>query len=226
MQNIRSQLESMVSRLKNVPQISVKHYYIGGPTCKSEIAQAKRFANGFLPAGVEEFYRQVDSFRLEWKYRLPPDDDRVVMGGVNIRPITQVFGDNWRDITWHPLDDGVEPTADDEWRFQFRKVLPFDVFEPEACGCFIQEPDGRSVPEDCISYHYFGESLVRTRYTFSEYIERLLKSYGYWYWIRALFAGPERGGHLNDPRWFLEEIHGPGIVESLFNRGKGEELYG
>ena len=226
MQNIRSQLEAMVVRLRSVPQISIEIEETGGPTPESEIEEARRFANGYLPAGVEEFYRQVRSFRLEWKYKLHKDDDRMVSGCVNIQPIREVFGDNWRGSTWFPLPDGVEPNADDEWRFQFRKVLPFDVFQPEACGCFLQEPDGSSTPEDYISFHYFGEQLVRTRYTFADYVERLLKSYGYWYWIKALFAGPERTHHDNDPRWFLEKVHGPGIIESLFNRGEGEELYG
>lgn len=213
----------MIARLRSIPQIEIGLEKIGGPTPEFEIEEAKRFANGVLPTGVEEFYRQIRSFRLEWKYKLSPGDKRHVVGRINILPICEVFGDNWRGRIWFPLPEGLEPNLDDEWRFEFRKVLPFDNFVPEACGSFIQESDDGSVPEDCIAFHYCGEDLVRTRYTFGEYIERLLKSYGYWYWICALFGPPGTSSEADETRWFLSEIYGPGVNERFFNRSRVEE---
>ncbi|KAK2764899.1 hypothetical protein FQN54_008596 [Arachnomyces sp. PD_36] len=207
LQNIRPQIEAMFARLRQVPEIAVESAAIGAPARESEIEKAKKFANGSLPTGVEDFYRQIGWLRLEWKYQLPEDDSRHVVGHINIRPIDVVFGDNWREITWFPLPDDIEPNIDDEWRYIYRKVLPFDRFVPEACTCFIQEPDGSS-PEEFVAFFYLGEELSRTRYTFTEYIHRLFKSHGYFYWVESLCPGHEDSTQVENFWEFMTQIYG------------------
>ena len=176
------QLKKMLSTLQLHPDITVTEAKVNPPAPQYQIFQAISYARGTLPPGVEEFYSQVGSIDVEWAYTDPkaPNTNLPLTGSIHILPITEVFGDNWRDITWFPLPEDLQPHPDDAWRFTYRNVVPFDLFVPEACMCFIQE-EGQT-PENCVAFHYFGEELYRTRYTFSEYIERLLASYGFWYW--------------------------------------------
>ena len=213
----------MIARLKSVEGITVITEHIGGPTCDYNIEAARRFANGHLPTGVEEFYRQVSSFCLEWTYTSLLNKRRP-MGCIDIQPILRTFGDNWRDKTWFPLPDGVQPTPEDKWQFKFQNVLPFDIFQPEACGCFLMDPiGGESVPENFIAYHYFGEELVRSQYTFTEYIERMLKTYGFWYWTSVLASSVAvETGESEEFGQFMTKVYGSSW-DDYFNR-PGTEL--
>ncbi|KAK2808005.1 hypothetical protein FQN50_005087 [Emmonsiellopsis sp. PD_5] len=218
LRNIRPQIESMISRLRQIPEITIEIANIAPPTPDSEIEQARAFANGFLPTGIEEFYRQIGSFNLEWKYNLPENDPRHIVGHIDILPITRVFGDNWQYITWFPLPEHVVPNVDDEWRFKFRNVLPFDFFVAEACMCFLQESvagDGRGKPADFVAFHRSGMEVHGTRYTFVEYVERLLKSYGFFYWMEALCGGCEGSPQVEEFRKVMEGIYG-GDNEEIF----------
>jgi hypothetical protein len=176
----------MVISLQQHPHIRVTEARLDPPTPRHDIDEAKAYANGVLPDGVEQFYSQVGSFVLGWEHISPEltTGDLPCTGHIQILPIAEIFGDNWRDITWFPLPDHIEARPDDKWRFTYRDVLPFDFFVPEACMCFIQTPGG--IPENHVAYHYFGKELYRTRYTFGDYIERLLASYGFWYWGETL----------------------------------------
>lgn len=169
----------MIFTLQQHPHIRVTEARLDPPTPQPVIDQAKEYANGILPDGVEEFYAHVGSFALEWEHTFPEQTIRDLPSTrhIKILPINETFSDNWRGITWFPLPGHIEPRPDDEWRFTYRRVLPLDFFVPEACMCFIQTPDG--IPEDHIAYHYFGKELYRTQYNFGDYIERLLASYGF-----------------------------------------------
>ncbi|KAH7124798.1 P-loop containing nucleoside triphosphate hydrolase protein [Dactylonectria macrodidyma] len=212
---IRRRLECMAESLQQHPNIRVTEAKISASAPQSEIDEAKKYANGRLPSGVEEFYKQVGSFRLEWELISPEMaiGDIPSTGHIRILTILEIFGDNWRDITWFPLPDYVEPTPDDEWRLRFRNVLPFDFFIPEACMCFIQEPAG--TPEDYVAYHYFGEELYKTRYTFGDYVERLLASHGYWYWMETLCSESADSAQVDSFRANMPRIFA-GYDDSLF----------
>ncbi|KAK2776977.1 hypothetical protein FQN53_002443 [Emmonsiellopsis sp. PD_33] len=218
LQNLRPRIESMISRLRQIPEITIEAAEIAPPTPDSEIEQARSFANGSLPTGVEEFYRQIGAVNLHWKYNLPENDPRHIVGHIDILPITRVFGDNWQYVTWFPLPEHVVPNVDDEWRFRFRNVLPFDFFVPEACMCFLQEGvagDGGGKQADFVAFHRFGMAVHGTRYTFVEYVERLLKSYGFFYWMEALCGGCEGSHQVEEFRKVMGGIYG-GDNEEIF----------
>jgi hypothetical protein len=137
--------------------------------------QARQLAGGRFPAGVEAFYRELNGFELEWQ--LKDAAGSAGAGFVNILPIQRVFGD-WKDTTWF---DSV-PASE-----RFRPVQPFDLFQPEACACFCKAADAPA--GDDVYFHFFGEDLSQALCTFPEYLERLLVSRGYSYWIRALLPG-------------------------------------
>jgi hypothetical protein len=205
----------MVESLRQHPNIRVTEAEIGPSAPQSEIDEARRYANGRLPSGVEEFYARVGSFRLEWELISPEMaiNDIPVTGHIRILPILEIFGDNWRNITWFPLPDSVKHTPDDEWRLTFRNALPFDFFIPEACMCFIQEP--AEMPEDYVAYHYFGEKLYKTCYTFGDYVERLLSSYGYWYWVETLCSESADSAQVDSFRANMPKIFA-GYDDGLF----------
>ncbi|KAL2811712.1 hypothetical protein BJX63DRAFT_273544 [Aspergillus granulosus] len=86
-------------------------------------------------------------------------------------------------------DDDDEDDAED-WRFRFAHLKPIDRFVPEAYTVLVgpkKQKKSRSQKfSDFIAYHYCGEELVETKYTFADYVERLLISRGYWYWVTSL----------------------------------------
>jgi hypothetical protein len=216
LQNLYHRLQSMIERLRQNPNFKVIKAEVTCPTSQSEIDEARQRANGYLPIGVEDFYRQVGSFNLEWEYELTKGgrDDARDTGHINILPIGEIFGDNWRGITWFPLPNDVGRVGvEDEWRYIFRNVVPFDFFIPEACMCFTQEHDG--TPEDYVGFHSFGRELCRTRYTFPEYIAFLLTSHGYYYWMETLCPGHEDSMQVESFRLQMPEIF-PHYDDSLF----------
>lgn len=186
MRNVRSRLTAMIDDLEGNPNVEVLTADLAGSASGADIDQATRLANGVLPVGVEDFYREVGSFRLEWRHTVAEisQGDLSDQGFVNILPAPQVFGD-WRDITWFPDQDQGQ---------EFQPVKPFDMFVPEACAAFLQPPD--RTPGDSVAYHYFGEELCDTGYAFDEYLERLLASRGYWYWVQTLCPGKESSAEV------------------------------
>ena len=180
MRDARARLTAMVEELRASPRVDLVRAEIGAPATDAELAAATAAGGGRLPAGVAEFYAEVGSFGLEWRRRVPVGGDLTDCGLVEILPVGEVFGD-WEGVTWFEgEEDGDE----------FRPVLPFDMWVPEACMAFVR-PEGGAVG-DHVAYHYFGEELCETGYGFDEYVERLLVSRGYWYWPVTLCAEEQR----------------------------------
>lgn len=176
MGDARARFVSMVDDLRGNANIEVVSVEIAEPALTADIEAATELAGGALPGGVEDFYAELNGFRLDWRHTVAEvaHGDLSDHGLINILPIGEVFGE-WRGVTWFG-DDSDE----------FRPVKPFDMFVPEACAAFIQ-PAGQP-PTGTVAYHYFGEELIDTGYSFEEYLERLIASRGFWYWIQALCA--------------------------------------
>ncbi|KAL4876489.1 hypothetical protein BJY04DRAFT_199763 [Aspergillus karnatakaensis] len=158
-----------------------------------------------LPEGYDEMRSHNQALYKDW----------VPQGYVNILPITEIFG-GWEGSLWFPddteeeaeeydpsdppyLEEGEkrpesEPESDgNSWRVAYRHIKPVDYFVPEACAVFIGPKKGRKGKfSDFVAYHYCGEQLFEMRYTFAEYVERMLVSRGWWYWISSLARGEDR----------------------------------
>jgi len=177
MPDARARVLSMVDDLRGNPNIEVISVEIGEPAPTAGLEAARALAHGALPAGVEDFYTELNGFTLEWRHSVDEvsHGDLSDHGLINILPIDEVFGD-WHGVTWFSEDNDEE----------FRPVKPFDLFVPEACAAFIQPPG--QPPAGTVAYHYFGEELIDTGYSFEEYLARLLAARGFWYWIQTLCA--------------------------------------
>ncbi|WP_329028175.1 hypothetical protein [Streptomyces sp. NBC_01423] len=194
MSNARHRLDALVAELRENPRVELLNHELTDPLPSDRIGE---LAEG-LPAGVEEFYREVGSFKLEWRSTEGDGTDR---GVVDILPLDRVLGD-WSGITWFP---GGEQ--------EFRPVVPFDFFTPEACAAFERGEDGTFAEE--VSYHYFGEELAPTGRTFTEYVDLLIASRGYWYWPKTLCAGYEDSAEVTDFRQNMPRLF-PDHDEELF----------
>ena len=194
MHGARELLASMVGDLRQNPNIEVLTVEMAEPPSLDDIELARRLAGGELPPGVGDFFGEIGGFRLEWQHTVAviSHGDLSDHGLVNILPITEIFGD-WRGVTWFGED-----TA------EFRAVKPFDMFVPEACAAFVK-PEGEP-PASSVAYHYFGEELHDTGYTFDEYLERLLASRGFWYWIQTLCPGLESSPEVTAFRQAMPQI--------------------
>ncbi|MEV5281545.1 hypothetical protein [Streptomyces sp. NPDC051994] len=204
MHGIRSRITRMIEEIDQSPHLDLIDSVVGDPASEADLTEASRLAQGHLPAGLADFYQEVGSLRLEWRHTVADirKGNLSDQGFINILPVTQVFGD-WEGITYFPGQNE-----------DFRAVKPFDMFVPEACAAFIQKPGGE--PGDTVSYHYFGEELCDTRFSFAEYLERLLASRGYWYWLQTLCPGAEESAEVsafrqNMPRMF------PDYDDALFH---------
>ena len=175
MRDARARFEAMLDDLRRNEQVEILSAELGAPASAAELEAARELAGGELPAGVEEFYAQLNGFQLEWRHTVAQvtHGDLADHGVVDLVPIGEAFGD-WRGVTWFSDDD------------EYRVVKPFDTFVPEACAAFIKPDDQPAT--GTVAYHYFGEELHDTRYSFDEYAERLLAARGFWYWIKALCA--------------------------------------
>lgn len=194
MTDIRTRFERLFLTLRQTPHIEVLDAEIGPPTSEAAIQAVLQRTKGHLPTGVETFYRAVGWVRLEWRHTMQEISagNMSDQGFINILPIEQVFGE-WEGIIWWAERAG-ESDDDEEvsWRQEFRSVKPFDMFVPEACVAFLQPPPRRGgdnswgQPSEHIAFHYCGEELSKTRYSFDEYLARLLASRGFWYWPTTL----------------------------------------
>lgn len=204
MRNARAEVTAMVAALRANPHVELLDATVGEPASDSDLDEALRLAGGVLPPGVEDFYREVGSFRLEWRHTVEAirQGDLSDHGRVNILPVRKVFGD-WEGVTWFAGGDQ-----------EFRDVRPFDMFVPEACAALLQPPGGR--PGDTVAFHYFGEELHDTGCTFDAYLQRLLASRGYWYWIQTLCPGQEDSTEVVAFRRNMPQIF-PDHDDSLFH---------
>lgn len=171
----RRRIAERAARLGATPGFSVRAYEVAPPVTDAELASVTASVQGRLPVGVAEFYGELNGFRLEWDYAAPgagrvPTD----FGSINVRPLADVFAQGLGD-TWYDDFEGGD---------RFRAVKPFDVYAPEACAAFLQEPGG--APRDDVHFHYFGEALSPLHLTFPQYLEGALASCGYVDWRMAL----------------------------------------
>lgn len=208
MPGFRSRFTSMIDDLRTNPQVEMISVTLSPPATRADLDAAAELAGGMLPTGTEDFYSELDGVQLEWRHTVPAisKGDLSDHGLVNILPIREVFGD-WRGVTWFGADND-----------EFRPVKPFDMFVPEACAAFIQ-PAGEP-PAASVSYHYFGEELHVTGYTFDEYLVRLLASRGFWYWIQTLCPGLESSTEVTAFRQAMPQIFDD-YDDRLFRPGDG-----
>lgn len=174
--NFIQKFELMTDNLKTNKNITINELHFNEPAADEEIEVARNFVNGKLPTGVEDFYREMNGFNLQWEHTIESikensDADR---GFINLLPIQEVFGD-WKDIVWFDDFEGGD---------RYQPVKPFDFFTNEACAAFYC-PSNHAI-EDFVYFHYLGEELHKTNYSFLEYIEKLIASRGYFYWIETL----------------------------------------
>lgn len=164
---MKERFQQMVDSLRANSRVRVIKSEFDPPATSDEIETARKAAGGHLPEGLESLCRELNGFRLEWHHTIPEiaHHDQSDGGFINLLPIREIFAERKGD-TW------------------FENAAPFDVFQPEACACFRQEP-GAAV-EDDVRYQYSGEEPGPPLCTFPQYLDRLLESRGYWYWIRAL----------------------------------------
>ena len=172
----REKFEAMVDILERNPHINITKVKFRNPTKPSFIKWAKESAGGTLPSAMEAFYQSMNGFTLEWEQTLPDVETQGLTGKgfIDIEPLHRVLGD-WKDIVWF---EQIESSL------QFKPLKPVDFFMEEACTCLLQ-PDGKPI-QDEIVYHYLGEYTSHTHHTFEEWIDKLLLSRGYFYWIQTL----------------------------------------
>ncbi|MFE7584910.1 hypothetical protein ACFU5Y_25495 [Streptomyces gardneri] len=199
----KDRVEARIRELQTAPGISVRKYEVAAPAPRSIVDAVRTEAGGHLPAGVEDFYTQVNGLSLEWSYLAPGSEGEPAdQGSVNILPLENVFSD-WKDAIWFDSFPGGD---------RFRAVKPFDLYIPEACAAFRQ-PLGEPA-EDTLYFHYIGESLTELPLTFTQYVDQALNTCGYLGW-HSLLSSNTPGSNLTLLR--MRDII-PGFTDHPFRR--------
>jgi hypothetical protein len=198
----RRRFEAMVTELRAHPYIDVIDVNFGEPASVQELDEARRVAGGHLPAGVAEFYAEMNGFLLEWELthedlRRGDDSDR---GAVDILTAAETWKD-WDGLTWK-VDDY------DGWG-----IRPLDFFAPEACAAFTQSTSG--TVGLTVQYYTLGERLLDTGCGFKDFVDRLLVSRGAFYWIESLCLGADVSAAARDFHWRLSILF-PDFPHSMF----------
>jgi hypothetical protein len=187
--------------------LSVLAAKIADPASPADIERAAKLAGGALPNGMADLYREMNGFQLEWEVKdhAALGGGHPIIGSINLLPLIKdrgesVFG-NWKGVVWF---DGVE---------KFRNVVPFDLFQPEACAAFYPVPGDMMV-----HHHYLGEEVHATGLTYSEYVELLFQSRGFLYWISALCADEQAQGQVEDFRAFFPKLFGSDTLPTFAPR--------
>ncbi|MFE7618158.1 hypothetical protein [Streptomyces sp. NPDC057496] len=197
----RDLVESRIRELESTAGFALTRGEIAGPAPRDVLDAALRSAGGRLPAGAAEFYEELNGFTLQWTYTAPGGAEGTGdEGSVHLLPLEEVFSD-WRGAIWF---DGFEGGD------RFRAVKPFDLYLPEACAAFLQEP-GEPV-QDTVHFHYVGESLSRLPLSFPDYLTQALNTAGYLGWQGAL--APRRGAPTPVADRMREIV--PGFVDRLY----------
>ena len=123
--------------------IEVLQVRIAEPAPAEVLAHLARVCAGGLPAGLADFYGELDGFFVDWVQTSAPDRPGAepASGRINVRPAAEVFGPG----------PGLQFLDED---VRFRPVRP-DIFTSEACGAFLQGPD--MAVSDELHLHVFGE---------------------------------------------------------------------
>lgn len=177
----------MVDALQANPHIEITDVEFKDPVSADDIAATTKLAGGQFLDGMEEFYRETDGFRLEWRHdvaKVRKGDDRDT-GAIDILPLRDVFA-SWQNMIW----------SDGPGSQRFKDLKPLDFFVPEACAC-VRHPDGQQL-NPTIQYHQLGETVYDTGYSFKEYLDRLVASRGSWYWIETLCSATRDSPQAND----------------------------
>ena len=195
----RARLSAMISDLERNPRVELLEATVAPPTPPADLELALRLADGRFPAGVEAFYREVGAVRLTWRHTVPEllNHNLSDQGLINLLSLRQVLGD-WEGIVWHSAQDQ-----------EFRAVRPLDRFVPEACAALVP-------PSDSVHYHYLGEELYDTGYSFDAYLERLIASRGFWYWPQTLCRGLEDSTEVTAFRRVMPTVF-PDYDDTLFH---------
>lgn len=171
----RQRLSDRVERLRAAPGFSISVYEVSPPASAEEISSVLAEVHGHLPPGVEEFYRELNGFELEWEYAAPGSaEEPADRGSIRLCTLAEVFAEGLGS-TWYDDFEGGD---------RFRNVKPFDLFVEEECAAFLQEPG--EVPQDGVYFHYFGEETSPLNLTFPQYLEGALASCGYFDWRMGL----------------------------------------
>ncbi|HYH86042.1 MAG TPA: hypothetical protein VEX60_11360 [Pyrinomonadaceae bacterium] len=198
-QTFLPRFQQMVAELREHPQINVTEVRIASAASREEVEAAKRMAEGRLPEGMEDFYLEMNGFLLEWEHKQEElrRGAEINRGSVEILPIGEVLK-GWQGVTWFEFEGGE----------RFKSVKPLDFFAPEACAALVHsESKGFA---STVHYHYLGEFLCNTGYSFTQFIDRLLNARGFWYWIETLCPDTQQSPEAQN---FLQQM--PSLFEDF-----------
>lgn len=177
----RSRFEDLIAQLRSNKKLTVTASEINSPATAKQLANAERALGAPLPAALRSLYSELNGLKFAWSHR----QDDSINGAIHIQPLETLVGE-WKGIVWFDRKGGDE----------FRDVLPLDFFVAEACAA-VKRSQGATE----IHYHYLGEELFATGYTVEEFLDRLIESRGYRYWIHTLVREEMRSEEAQD---FLE----------------------
>ena len=190
MRGYRRRFEEMVGELEAHTEVEVVESHFGNPAVVEDITRAKIQMGGNLPEAMEDLYREMDGFRLEWEGTKSTDAGRIHLLPIySEEPGLSVLGD-WQHKIW-------ESTEDD-----FSHVKPFDFYSEQEWVALYPVPSQVAR----VHLHQSGNMLHPTGYDFASYIDRLLACRGMTGWQQTLCVDLDVGDPVRQFRSRLAEL--------------------
>ena len=163
----------MTEKLENNKKVNLITSEFNSPATEKQIREAQNNFN--LTGAMIDFYSEANGIKIQWQKKELEEisGGELAIGNINLLPVEKVFG-NWEGVIYFDEDDC------------FKLLHPLDFFCDEACAAlYLGSSDNPQV-----YYHYLGEEMNPLGLDFEGYLRLLLKSYGFWYWQKAI-ARPE-----------------------------------
>ena len=194
-----TKVKNLANYIEGHPDLELVDFTVGEPTPEEDIQNA--INAGVKDESVLDFYRQTSSLVLLWNVEEEIALERYgiealyLSQGFAFLPLSSVIDtEYWKDFVW---------TEDNQ---EHKPLHPFNVpSESEGDTFYIEE--GKSYDKLDIYYVMFEVKAHKLPLNFSEYLDKLYQTKGFWYW-QTMFT--------NEPDEETRSIVEANILSDLF----------
>ncbi|MEB3358292.1 MAG: SMI1/KNR4 family protein [Synechococcales bacterium] len=179
MNNYLNRFTSMLDEIRSQAKINIKTYCFYPPFSKAQIAEIERDFDVVFHESISNFYQQIGGFRLEWISSDEVEDEAFrVSGSIHLIPIEQVLSgwenDEWFNNLWFDW-------MDESQKKDLKRLKPFDYFNNDDSGCTCFRLKDKTLDRN-LQLHSVDYGTHQLDFGFEVYLEKLLKTRGFYGW--------------------------------------------
>ena len=191
-------VKKLANYIEKHPDLELADFTVGEPTPEEDIQKA--INAGVKDESVLDFYRQTSSLVLLWNVE---EEVALERYGIEALYLSQGFGflplssvidtEYWKDFVWTEENPEHKP------------LHPFNVPSESAGDAFYIE-EGKSYDKLDIYSVVFEIKAYKLPLNFSEYLDKLYQTKGFWYWQTMFTNEPDEETRLIIENNVLSEL--------------------